>query len=126
MDWKALWKLGCSGKIKHFMWRLAHNSLAVRVNLVRRGMELDTKCVVCNRLDEDGCHLFFKCKHVIAICVALGLEEQRFCCSDKPNVKEVIKYILELKGRKQMETVTLLWHWWRERNSERRRKTANN
>lgn len=52
--WKKLWKLACSGKIKHFLWRLCHNSLAVRTSLIRRGMELDTRCKVCYRLDEDG------------------------------------------------------------------------
>jgi hypothetical protein len=52
--WKKLWKLACSGKIKHFSWRLYHNSLAVRTSLIRHGMVLDTRCMVCYRLDEDG------------------------------------------------------------------------
>lgn len=57
--WKSLWKLECLGKIRHFLWRFVHNSLAVRMGLERRGLDLDTKCVVCERLNEDGCHLFF-------------------------------------------------------------------
>jgi hypothetical protein len=40
-EWKDLWKLKCSAKIKHFMWRLAHNNLALRRNLETRGMEVD-------------------------------------------------------------------------------------
>ena len=65
--WKGLWEIKCPGKIKHFLWRMAHNTTAVRVELRRRGMEVDTKCVLCNRLNEDGSHLFFKCKYVIKV-----------------------------------------------------------
>lgn len=66
LQWKRLWKLKYPGKIRHFLWRFAHNSLALRRVLEHRGMEVDTRCVVCNRLNEDGGHLFFKCKHVRA------------------------------------------------------------
>lgn len=65
VQWKLLWKIGCPGKIRHFLWRFAHNSLALRKNLERRGMDLDTRCVMCSRQSEDGAHLFFfKCKYV--------------------------------------------------------------
>jgi hypothetical protein len=43
------------------MWRMAHNSLALKINIKKRGIECDT-CDCCGRLDEDGAHLFFKCK----------------------------------------------------------------
>jgi hypothetical protein len=62
--WKRLWNLSCPKKMTHFLWRMGHNSLALRVNLQRRGMKMDTWCVMCGRYDEDGAHLFFKCKHV--------------------------------------------------------------
>jgi len=62
--WKELWKITRPRKMVHFMWRFSHNSLALRVNLKRRGMKLDTRCVLCRRYDEDGGHLFFKCKYV--------------------------------------------------------------
>ena len=75
--WKGLWKIKCSGKIKHFLWRMAHNSLALRMGLQRRGMEVDTRCVVCQRMNEDGGHLFFKCKAVKPVWRDLLLEEER-------------------------------------------------
>ena len=58
--WKQVWKLSCPKKMIHFLWRLGHNSLALRINLKRRGMKLDTACVMCGRFDEDGEHLFFQ------------------------------------------------------------------
>ncbi|WVZ75250.1 hypothetical protein U9M48_023324 [Paspalum notatum var. saurae] len=47
--WKKLWKIKCPGKIKHFAWRLAHNTLALRMTLrSRNGNKLSlcdlTKC----------------------------------------------------------------------------------
>jgi|UPI0001A83224 hypothetical protein len=35
----------CPNKVKHFIWRFAHNSHPLRKNLERRGMKLDTKCL---------------------------------------------------------------------------------
>jgi hypothetical protein len=64
MQWEKIWKLACPPKIKQFLWRFAHNSLPLKLNIKRRGIECDTICVCCHRLDEDGAHLFFKCKQV--------------------------------------------------------------
>jgi hypothetical protein len=60
-----------------FLWGLAHNSLAVRQNLARRGMKDNTRCPMCNRLDEDCRHLFFKCKRAKECSRMLNLEEYR-------------------------------------------------
>lgn len=60
--WSKIWGLMCPNMIKHFLWRLSHNSHALRVNLERHRMKVDTKCVVCQRVDEDGAHLFSNVK----------------------------------------------------------------
>jgi hypothetical protein len=40
-------------------WWLAHNSLPWRLNIKRRGVKnVDTKCPVCQRLDEDWMNAF--------------------------------------------------------------------
>ena len=38
-------------------------------------MDVDTKCVLCNRQTEDGGHLFFKCKDARKVWEILRLEE---------------------------------------------------
>jgi hypothetical protein len=35
--WKAIWKIPVIPKIQQFIWRLAHNSLPMKVNIKRRG-----------------------------------------------------------------------------------------
>jgi hypothetical protein len=117
--WKKLWSLNCPGKIKHHLWRLAHNSLAIRKELVHKGMELDTRCVLCSRYDEDGAHLFFKCKCVRPVWTALGLEQHRNTLSRLLFPLEAVKYILQLKEEVHMIIVTLLWLRWQERNRVR-------
>jgi hypothetical protein len=75
--WQKIWKLQCPPKVKHFFWRFTHNSLPVRRNISRRGMEIDTRCPVCWRLDENGGHCFLKCKYVKQCWRTLNLEEER-------------------------------------------------
>ena len=35
--WRNIWQLKCSNEMKHFVWRMSHNSLALRMTLQRRG-----------------------------------------------------------------------------------------
>ena len=114
--WKKLWKLDCPGKIKHFLWRLGHNSLALRVNLKRRRMEIDTRRVVCNRLVEDGCHLVCKCKFVKCLWQDLNLEPLRSRLAELPSAREMLLATWELEEKELLTVVLLLWHWWLERN----------
>lgn len=64
VEWKKLWNLPCPGKVHRFMWRFANNSLAIRMNARRRGVDVDTLCPVFRRLDDDGGHFILKCKIV--------------------------------------------------------------
>lgn len=62
-SWKQdIWKLRRPRKVKHFLWRFAHSSHPLRCNLVQRGMKIDAGCPVCGNRNEDGGHLFFKCR----------------------------------------------------------------
>ncbi|RLN41688.1 hypothetical protein C2845_PM01G16690 [Panicum miliaceum] len=82
-------------------------------------MELDTKCVACNRLDEDGSHLFFKCKYVEKVWQKLNIENFRVQLAEKSNAKEVMRFILSRKKEEQVLIAMLLWMWWQERNKIR-------
>nr|XP_051221192.1 uncharacterized protein LOC127339372 [Lolium perenne] len=62
--WNNIWHLNAPNKLKMFVWRVAHNSLAIRMKIHKLGVDLDTRCPICNRLDEDGGHVFLKCKRV--------------------------------------------------------------
>lgn len=111
--WEKIWSMEVPNKVKMFMWRLAHNSLAVRRNLVRRGMKEDTLCPMCRRLDEDPGHIFFKCKQVKECWRGLNLEEHRkilaTCCSGRDMMLKIWSFSSEI----QIQIVVLLWRWCR-------------
>jgi hypothetical protein len=92
--WKKIWQLPCPPKIRQFVWRLAHNSLAVKMNISRRNIVLDTRCPICKRFDEDGAHCFLKCKHVRKCWKELQLEDVRCLLLNIQSSEEFIRIIL--------------------------------
>lgn len=115
----ALWKTTCPPKVHHFLWRLAHNSYPMYMNISRRGVELDTRCAVCGKLFEDGGHLFLNCKLVKQRWRALLMEEVRILLSKCSSAKEVVQAILTLPEERRLMAIALLWCWWHERNKGR-------
>jgi hypothetical protein len=126
-EWKKIWRLNCPPKVRHFLWRFSHNSLPLRRNISRRGMDIDTRCPVCWRLDEDGGHCFFKCKFAKECWRALNLEDARQVLSGLSSAKQVTEHVLSMPEEKKLLIVGLLWAWWDAHNKanvgEQRRST---
>jgi hypothetical protein len=89
------------------MWRLSHNSLPLKQNLDRRGLKCDTLCV--RRLDEDGAHLFIKCKMVKPIWEKLELSHLRQHMWDMRTPKEMIEAIMGLDTEKRILVCCMVW-----------------
>jgi hypothetical protein len=98
----------CPNKIKHFAWRLVHNSHPLRINLARRGMKIDTKCPLCQRLDEDGGHLFLKCKMAKQVWRALNLDTVRERLSELASARDVLVQIMKEKEDIRLQCITTL------------------
>ncbi|KAJ1394037.1 Reverse transcriptase zinc-binding domain [Sesbania bispinosa] len=47
-NWKKLWSILSQPKFLHFIWRLMHNSLPVKANLLRRGIHCEPLCPCCS------------------------------------------------------------------------------
>lgn len=126
--WGRIWDMEAPSRLKHFLWHLAHNSLALRVNLKHRGVKVeDDRCFLCHRDGEDGGHLFFKCKQVRAIWRSAGMEAVRVSLAECSNAKAVVEKILTMGDELQLKSVLLLNNWWHERNNVReggRRRSA--
>jgi hypothetical protein len=116
-QWLHLWNFRCLPKIKQFLWRLAHNSLPWRLNIKRRGVKnVDTKCPVCQRLDEDGGHCFLKCKIVQRGWRALNLEHVRRAFLLLHSAQELVHYILKMDAKERTIVSSFMWVWWENRN----------
>lgn len=114
-----MWKLECPPKVKHFLWRMSHNTLAIKRVLKHRGVKTDTICGMCNRLDEDGGHLFFKCKEVKVAWRELNLDGVRCSLMAANSARGVMESILGLRGKEQLTVIMFLSMWWDERNKRR-------
>jgi hypothetical protein len=106
--WNKIWNSQCPNKIKHFLWRFCYNSHPLRMNLNRRGMELDTRCVVCHRFNEDGAHLFFKCKVIEKLWNYLGMNKERELLLSKPSARDVLEAIMSLKEEQKLKCCYVL------------------
>lgn len=114
--WQQLWKLACPPKLKLFLWRLGHDSLPLRMNIKRRAMDIDTRCAVCCRLDEDGGDCFLKCKMVKKVWRYMILEDTRIQLLSLNNAEEVVNCILSMEEKRKLSVIGFLWAWWNARN----------
>ena len=60
---KALWALKVSGLAKVYIWRTMIDRLPTRVNLIRRGVNIqNNSCPLCSKVEETVEHLFIGCE----------------------------------------------------------------
>ena len=99
-----------------FVWRLAHNSLATRMKISGVGVEVDTTCPVCHMMNEDGGHLFLKCKQARACWSSLGLGDLREKLLPCTSAHSMLEEIWKTDASVQLKALTLMWEWWNNRN----------
>ena len=65
-EFRWIWRLDIMPKLKVFLWQLCHASLPTRSTLLKRRLQIDPLCPLCNNDIEDLEHLFLKCPVVHA------------------------------------------------------------
>ena len=78
-------------------------------------MSLDTACCMCGRFDEDGAHLFFKCKDVRQVWSHLQLDQTRVNLAQVLSARELVEAVLNMHQDEQRKVITFLYLWWTER-----------
>ena len=69
-----IWKAPTLPRIKSFLWQCAHNSIAVKDCLTRRGVVEDGKCPICNREVETILHALRDCPRVHLVWRQIGVQ----------------------------------------------------
>ncbi|KAE8821189.1 Threonine dehydratase [Hordeum vulgare] len=69
----------------------------------------NTKCLFCGQADEDGGHLFIKCKNAKVVWRELALEAERREMQEIPSVHHALDYIWSLGDHKRMLILTFWW-----------------
>jgi len=67
MVWKKVWALHTIPRHKIILWRILQNSLPVRSELNKRGIQCSTLCPRCNAKIETITHTFMQCPKVFRI-----------------------------------------------------------
>lgn len=57
--WDRLWNMNIKKKVQHFLWRACHDRLPVPSSLVKRRVNVDSRCKLCGEGVETVEHLFF-------------------------------------------------------------------
>jgi len=78
-------------------------------------MSLDTACCMCGRFDEDGAHLFFKCKDVKQVWSHLQLDQTQVNLAQVLSARELVEAVLNMHQDEQRKVITFLYLWWTER-----------
>ena len=119
-QWSKIWDLPCLPKVKQFVWRLAHNSLPLMTKIKKLGIECDTLCTCCTRLDENGAHLFLKCKEMKQLWEKIGMGELRDRMATYETAHSVVQEVLTLNDEQKVLIFRMMWRWWLRRNKENR------
>ncbi|KAK9266575.1 hypothetical protein L1049_021625 [Liquidambar formosana] len=59
--WKKIWQLDIPSKIKLFAWKALHDILPVKLNLQKKKVNVDERCVLCGVSDESAIHVLKEC-----------------------------------------------------------------
>lgn len=109
--------MACPNKVQVFAWRLAHNILPLKRKIESRNIELDTRCPMCYRLDEDAGHLLFKCKYAKKVWRQMNMEDKRAQLANLHSAHEIFMAIWENTEDVQTMLITTLWTLWIGRNA---------
>jgi ribonuclease HI len=62
--WKNLWKTKVPPKQIHLIWRILHNAIPLKPNLIKKGIKCDSLCPRCYEAIETLDHTFLHCDWV--------------------------------------------------------------
>lgn len=65
--WNKVWSLKIPLKVKHFLWRLIRDCLPTKDCLIQKKVMIDSKCPVCNLVNETATHVIVTCP-VASLC----------------------------------------------------------
>ena len=66
--WESIWRSKVPGVVKDFAWRVCKNVVPCKLNLRKRGVELDPRCDFCIEQQEDLLHIVYGIAHLHKAC----------------------------------------------------------
>ncbi|XP_043693354.1 uncharacterized protein LOC122643844 [Telopea speciosissima] len=71
--WLKIWHLPTIPKIQHLLWKTIHNKLPLPDLLLNRGLNISSRCNLCDEPRQSTEHLFMKCPLIVPIWNQVGI-----------------------------------------------------
>uniref|UniRef100_A0A803PUH4 Reverse transcriptase n=1 Tax=Cannabis sativa TaxID=3483 RepID=A0A803PUH4_CANSA len=114
--WKMWWHLQLPPRIKLFGWKLCHNWLPAKSNLIHRGMQIDPVCHLCGTYVESLPHAIWSCAKAKEVWKLLPYYS-RIC---KYKGGSMFDFLVEIKHHLSIdefeEVIKISWAIWENRN----------
>ncbi|KAF4369267.1 hypothetical protein F8388_022923 [Cannabis sativa] len=113
--WKVVWGSWLTRKMKIFIWRVFHNWLPVKTELIKRGMSMNITCNWCKSHVEDVCHALWNCPKLHNVWKHFGFIHQF-----PSSLRHAPDFLMVMKGKLSKEEfiffIGITWLIWFRRN----------
>ncbi|KAF4401699.1 hypothetical protein G4B88_000747 [Cannabis sativa] len=113
--WKVVWGSRLTPKMKIFIWRVFHNWLQVKTELIKRGMSMNITCNRCKSHVEDVCHALWNCPKLHNVWKHFG-----FIHLFPSSLRHAPDFLMVMKGKLSKEEfiffIGITWLIWFRRN----------
>lgn len=66
-DWRKFWKLKAIPKAKIGVWKMINDSIPSKMNIIKKGIQINPLCSFCRSFEESTKHILWECKVVKSI-----------------------------------------------------------
>uniref|UniRef100_A0A803QQ69 Reverse transcriptase n=1 Tax=Cannabis sativa TaxID=3483 RepID=A0A803QQ69_CANSA len=116
--WKSVWQSSITPKMKNFVWRVCHNWLPSKSELVKRGIQLDSICSGCWNREETIGHALWKCPRLKVVWQTAGF--WHLFPKDIEFMTDLLEFFIYMKTKCSTEEfeifLGLSWLVWNQRN----------
>lgn len=122
--WKSIWKIKSSNKIRHFIWRVAKDSLPTKQNLKARHIPLDEACAMCDDQPETKLHYLWPCEHDQLVWRS-NVEFARLYRKKHRSFFALLEEVMETGSRYRVALFSaIVWSLWRRQNQIRENQVS--
>ncbi|KAL8531537.1 hypothetical protein ACS0TY_008219 [Phlomoides rotata] len=118
--WKIIWKIKCSPRAKHCLWRFARGFVPVNTRLRRIGVDVPQLCSLCAAATETIWHLTVDCPYSRSCWSRMEILD----CMDRLSLKVdnaqglILSLVEELSQEQLILFAKVLWRIWHYRNDK--------
>lgn len=113
--WRKIWNLKIPGQVKVCVWRALNEALPTKDQLLRRRVEVNCLCPVCNGAQEDTLHAIIFFLFATACWNMLGFTKY---IRQPTSLQQWLQAVMQHCSKEEVQKVVMvIWAVWRNRNN---------